>query len=166
MCCSEREPGVCFWHSKLSQRGLGLQRECEMRVSSVGLSRGEQSRPAVCFPWDQRSQLPTTHAPETLASCNIYPLHEPARQRTVTQQPWKTAFNRTINPNQPFQHMGMWQSSLYYRFTRDVFASLRKWKQLVDSKSLTYEYMLIWYSREGVRFGVLRNFYAVSLKAG
>lgn len=117
MCCSEREPGVCFWHSKLSWRGLGLQRECETRVLSVGLSRGEQSRPAVCYPWDQRSQLPTTHAPETLASCNIYPLHEPAWQRPATQHLWKTAFNRTINPNQPFQHMGIWQSILYYRFT-------------------------------------------------
>ncbi len=80
--------------------------------------------------------------------------------------PGKPLLIEPSTSNQPFQHMGMWQSSLYYRFTRDVFASLRKWKQLVDSKSLTYEYMLIWYSREGVRFGVLRNFYAVSLRAG
>lgn len=51
--------------------------------------------------------------------------------------------------------------------TRDAFASPRKCKQLVDSKSLTYEYiMFIWYSREGVRFGVLMNFNAVSLRAG
>lgn len=117
MCCSEREPGVCFWHSKPRWRGLGLQRECETRASSVGPSNGEQSHPAVCYPRDQRSQLPTTHAPETLASCNIYPLHEPAWQRPVTQQPRKTAFNRTINPNQPLQHAGIWQSTMYYRFT-------------------------------------------------
>ncbi len=39
-----------FLTFKAEPESLGLQRECEMRVSSVGLSRGEQSRPAVCFP--------------------------------------------------------------------------------------------------------------------
>lgn len=141
MCCSEREPGVCFWHSKLRWRGLGLQRVCEMRVSSVGPGNGKQSHPAVCYPRDQRSQLPTTHAPETLASCNIYPLHEPAWQRPVTQQPWKLLLIEPSTQIRRFNMLGFDNPQCTTDLqTWDGFTNPRKVE--TDFKSLTHEYVM------------------------